>query len=86
MKRFALFVLGLVLAAPVTAQDKKISELTSGSPPQAGDMIPIARGGANFRLAGSDLLWSPVVAVTTTRLLAADESGLDRPGGAVVCP
>lgn len=75
MKRLALCVLCVVLAASATAQDKKISELTSGSPAQATDMLPIARSGANFRLAASDFLWSPVGAVTTTRQLTADESG-----------
>lgn len=48
----------LLLASPLLAQDVKISNLTSGSPVQATDMIPIARGGANFRLAGSDFLSS----------------------------
>lgn len=51
-------ILLLLLASPLYAQDKKISELTSGSPVQAADMIPIARSGANFRLAGSDFLYT----------------------------
>ena len=50
-------VLALLLAAsPLSADDTKISALPSGSPAQAADMIPIARAGANFRLAGSDFL------------------------------
>lgn len=63
MKR--LLLLALLIAAPAFAQDKKISELPSGSPLQAGDMIPIARVGANFRLAGSDF-YVPIIGVHPT--------------------
>ncbi len=56
MKKLTLLL--LLLCASVSAQDQKISDLTSGSPVQATDMIPIARAGANFRLAGSDFLSS----------------------------
>jgi hypothetical protein len=34
---------------------EKISQLTNGNPAQAGDLIPIARGGANFSLTASAL-------------------------------
>lgn len=34
----------------------KISALTSGSPAQVGDLIPIARGGNNYALAAKDFL------------------------------
>ena len=54
MRTLVLGFLSLLLAGTCIAADKKISELTSGSPLQATDMIPIARGAANFRLAGSD--------------------------------
>lgn len=33
----------------------KISELTDGSPAQAGDEIPVARNGANFRITAQDV-------------------------------
>jgi hypothetical protein len=56
MKKLTLLL--LLLGASVSAQNQKISDLTSGSPVQATDMIPIARGAANFRLAGSDFLSS----------------------------
>jgi hypothetical protein len=38
------------------ATDKKISALTSGAPAQAGDEYVIARGGANYKLTGTNLL------------------------------
>jgi hypothetical protein len=38
------------------ATDKKISQLTSGAPAQAGDEYVIARSGANYKLTGTDLL------------------------------
>src|SRR5512145_1631661 len=44
----------LLISTGLYAQDKKISELPSGSPAQLGDALPIARAGANYRLAGSD--------------------------------
>lgn len=56
MRTLVLSGLLVVLAGTGFAADKKISELTSGSPLQAIDMIPIARAGVNFRLAGSDFL------------------------------
>lgn len=36
--------------------DKKISQLTDGSPLAAGDLIPIARSGANYSIETTDLL------------------------------
>ena len=56
MRTLVLGFLSLLLAGTCLAADKKISELTSGSPLQQTDMIPIARGAANFRLAGSDFV------------------------------
>jgi hypothetical protein len=38
------------------ATDKKISQLTSGAPAQAGDEYVVARSGNNFKLTGTDLL------------------------------
>lgn len=54
MRRHLAALLLLLAASMVGAQDKKISQLPSGSPFQPTDMIPIARAGANFRLAASD--------------------------------
>lgn len=57
--RSALLVLALFLSVAFCfAADKKISELPSGSPAESADMIPIARGGLNYRLAGSDFLFN----------------------------
>ena len=36
--------------------DQKISQLSSGAPAQAGDEYVIARGGANYKLTGTNLL------------------------------
>jgi hypothetical protein len=58
MKKLLLTLCFTLIGAPSFAQDQKISDLSSGSPVQATDMIPIARAGANFRLAGSDFLSS----------------------------
>jgi hypothetical protein len=78
MRRLVLWVFGLLaLAAPLAAQDRKISDLTSGSPAQAADMIPIARSGANYRLAGSDfcLIVAGTAAPGATECDAANEVG-----------
>jgi hypothetical protein len=51
--RFKAFVLALLFAAPLAAQDKKISQLPDGATPQAADTLPIARPscpGGNCRL------------------------------------
>ena len=94
MKKLVLLL--LLLGASVSAQDKKISDLTSGSPAQASDMIPIARAGANFRLAGSDFLSSaggtftnqllgPASATTPSFSFTGDTStGISRPFAGMV--
>lgn len=62
--KLRLAVLFAAFASSALAQDQKISDMPSGSPAQAADMIPIARAGANFRLAGSDFLASAGSALT----------------------
>jgi len=58
------------------ATDKKISALTSGAPAQAGDEYVIARGGANYKLTGTNLLalvTSTANTFTATQTLASGD-------------
>ena len=68
MKRILIFLLLLSCAAPLLAQNQKISAMTSGNPPQNGDLIPIARSGANLSL-------------TIAQIIAAAAAGI--PSGGV---
>ena len=52
-----ILLAALLTLLPVLAEaDTPISQLTTGSPLQLTDMLPIARAGANFKLLGSDFL------------------------------
>ncbi len=66
-----LLMLALLIAAPALAQDKKISELPDGSPPQATDAIPIARSGSNYRLPFSAFATAFTGGTITTPILAS---------------
>lgn len=70
MKRTLTAIL-VLLATSGYAQGTKISALTDGSPMQDGDLVPIARGGSNFSIPGSDLcrvadctMTAPILGVT----------------------
>jgi hypothetical protein len=56
----------------------KISDFTSGAPAQSGDEFVIARAGANFKLAGSDIKTLAVgagdVSVASTKTLTASNT------------
>lgn len=51
MRRWVLLAVLLLLSVGIaSSQDRKISDLTSGNPAQSGDLIPIARSGANYSI------------------------------------
>jgi hypothetical protein len=51
MRRWIGVVVLLLLTVGIaSSQDRKISDLSSGNPAQAGDLIPIARSGANYSI------------------------------------
>lgn len=56
--------------------DKKISELTSGSPPQVTDAIPISRAGTNVKLLVSDLQGMPGAFTWDSRKVIVASSSL----------
>lgn len=49
----SLLLFGLMVSA--VAQDEKISQMPAGGPAQAGDLLPIARSGANYSLTAAQI-------------------------------
>ena len=66
----------LLLASSLFAQNQKISQLTSGNPPQNADLVPIARSGANYSLTIQAIIAAAVAAGDGTVSDVATGAGL----------
>ena len=69
--------------------DTKISGLSAGAPAQAGDLIPIARSGANYSITPANILaygTSPVAGTSGTFSTTLGVTGITTLGAALVGP